>query len=603
MHLAPSIAVRQLHRQPARSFRRPRLTDLPVATGVLAGFIGAVVLIGYGLGVPFLTTLGPQAVPMKANAALALVLIGTALVILDRAGTSMRWRRAGVGLALSVAAIGGVTTLEYLTGRDIGIDHLLFPASAIRALDRMAPMTSIGFLLLGSAAVSAALGIGRRMVIATATAAIVVAVLNLFAFAFAAASPSFLAGYTAMAAHTAIALALVGLGVIGLLGSASPFAPLAGRSSTAVVSRHLLAVSIAAPVVLAWLRLQGERLNLFDAGFGVSIMLVGTMTIIVTAILTAARWAGDLDSRRAKAEAERDSFFEMSPDMLVVMGRDGVFHRVNQAWVATFGYAADQVQGRPWTDFVHPEDLERTIAEADRNLGDGEDAVNFANRYRCSDGSYRWLEWMSNIGPDGTAAFAVARDVTDRREAETKRENRALRLQARNERLAEDAVRDPLTGLHNRRFFDAAVGRLEQSWSRGSMANRPPVAIIMFDLDNFGVVNKQHGHQVGDAVLRAFGLILRDRFRTGDLVARYGGEEFVAVLQGAISADAMRIAESVRSRFEATTVDSPAGPLRLTVSAGVAQLGDEPLLATGLALADVWLVQAKRAGKNVVFGL
>jgi diguanylate cyclase (GGDEF)-like protein/PAS domain S-box-containing protein len=300
---------------------------------------------------------------------------------------------------------------------------------------------------------------------------------------------------------------------------------------------------------------------------------------------------------------ERDTFFAMSPDMLVVMGRDGIFQRVNEAWVATFGYPAGQIEGRPWTDFIHPDDLDRTIAEAERNLVHGQDAINFANRYRCSDGTYRWVEWMSRVGPDGSVAFAVARDVTARHEADVKREGRALRMQAHNERLAEDVGRDPLTGLHNRRFFETAVGRLEQSWSRRSIEKRPPVAIIMFDLDNFGLVNKQHGHQVGDEVLRVFGAILRDRLRNNDLVARYGGEEFVAVLEGALSADAVRIAESVRATLEATPIHVPTGRLRVTVSAGVAQLGNEPLISAGLSVADVWLAQAKRAGKNQVVGL
>jgi diguanylate cyclase (GGDEF)-like protein/PAS domain S-box-containing protein len=601
--LAPSFTLARLRPWPVIAGRRPSLTELPIVAGVLAGIIGAIVTIGWALGVPFLTTLAPETMSMKPNAAVALVLIGAAMIILGRAGVSKASRRLGVGLAISVTAIGGLTSLEYLTGHNLGIDHLLFAASDVGGPpDRMAPMTALGLVLLGGAATGAALGIGRRTVIAAATIAILIAVLNLFTFAFAAASPSFLAGYVAMAPHTAIALTLVGIGVVGLLGPASPFVPLAGSSSTGVVSRRLLAVSVAAPVALAWMRLQAERLGLFDAGFGSSVMLVGTMAIIVIAILWSARFASDLDVRRLRAEVERDSFFEMSLDMLVVMGRDGIFQRVNQAWVATFGYPASEVHGRPWTDFIHPEDHERTVVEAQRNLVVGEDAINFANRYRCSDGSYRWLEWMSRIGPDGVAAFAVARDVTVRHDAEAQRASRGRALQARNERLVEDATRDSLTGLHNRRFYEAAVGRLERSWSRRSIANRPPVSVVVFDLDHFGVVNKQHGHQVGDQVLRAFGAILQDRFRNSDLVTRYGGEEFVAVLEGAISTDALRIAEAVRTTLEATTIDCPTGPLRVTVSAGVAQLGDDYAVSAGLAHADVWLAQAKRAGRNQVVG-
>ena len=78
---------------------------------------------------------------------------------------------------------------------------------------------------------------------------------------------------------------------------------------------------------------------------------------------------------------------------------------------------------------------------------------------------------------------------------------------------------------------------------------RPPLAAILFDLDLFGAFNKFHGHQTGDAVLRAFGKLVRERFRASDLVARYGGEEFVAILDGTGRDDAVRIAEETRTAF------------------------------------------------------
>jgi diguanylate cyclase (GGDEF)-like protein/PAS domain S-box-containing protein len=584
--------------------RWPRLPDLPVVAGVISGSIGVLVLIGLSFGVPSLTTTVSSTAVMKPNTAVALVLIGAALVLLGRIGGSMSSRQVGVALAISVAAIGGLTALEYLTGRAVGIDGLLFSSAIVGGSpDRMAPMTAVNLLLLGTAAAGAGLGIGRPLAIATAAVAMFVGVLNLFMFAFAAAAPAFLSGTVGMAAPTAASTVVVGLGVIGLFGASGPLAPLAGASSTAAVSRRLLAVSVAAPVAVEWLRLQGEQRGLFDSEFGTSLTLVGTMAVVLIAILWSARWARDLDGGRVRAEIERDNFFEMSLDMLVVMGREGRFHRVNRAWVATFGYPASEVEGRAWSDFIHPDDLERTIAEAQRNLVVGEDAIGFANRYRCADGTYRWLEWMSQIGPDGSVAFAVARDVTARHESDAKQASQTRVLRARNEDLAEEATRDPLTRLHNRRYFEAAVTRLERSWRRRSTAARPPVAVLVFDLDHFGLVNKQHGHQVGDQVLRRFGSILRERFRANDLVVRYGGEEFVAVLVDATAADAMRIAESVRVRLEATTIETPSGPLRVTVSAGIAQLGEDRLISTGLALADVWLAQAKRAGRNQVVGL
>jgi diguanylate cyclase (GGDEF)-like protein len=164
------------------------------------------------------------------------------------------------------------------------------------------------------------------------------------------------------------------------------------------------------------------------------------------------------------------------------------------------------------------------------------------------------------------------------------------------------AIRDPLTGLYNRRYFDEAVERVIASWHRASGTMRRPVAAIVFDLDLFGDFNKQHGHQVGDLVLRNFAGILRDRFRATDLVARLGGEEFIVVLEGAGRQDAERVADEVREGLKQLRLVNEDGErLSVTVSAGCAQL-DESQATRELLLrtADVALFMAKRAGRDRV---
>jgi diguanylate cyclase (GGDEF)-like protein len=164
------------------------------------------------------------------------------------------------------------------------------------------------------------------------------------------------------------------------------------------------------------------------------------------------------------------------------------------------------------------------------------------------------------------------------------------------------AIRDPLTGLYNRRYFDEAVERVVAAWTRATGTMRRPVAAIVFDLDQFGDFNKQHGHQVGDLVLRGFAAILRERFRATDLVARLGGEEFIVVLEGATRDDAERLAEEVRDALKRQRLMNDDGErLMVTVSAGCAQL-DESQATRELLLrtADVALFMAKRAGRDRV---
>ena len=164
------------------------------------------------------------------------------------------------------------------------------------------------------------------------------------------------------------------------------------------------------------------------------------------------------------------------------------------------------------------------------------------------------------------------------------------------------AAHDPLTGLYNRRYFDEALIRVVASWRRAPEGERRPVAAIMFDLDRFGEFNKQHGHQVGDEVLRTFAGLLRRRFREADLVARFGGEEFVVVLEGATRDAAVAIAEEILADLAEMLVKGDDGTrLPVTVSAGCAALDEsEPTREQLLRTADVALFMAKRAGRNRV---
>ena len=168
--------------------------------------------------------------------------------------------------------------------------------------------------------------------------------------------------------------------------------------------------------------------------------------------------------------------------------------------------------------------------------------------------------------------------------------------------VADAAIRDPLTGLFNRRHLDAALDRLLAARDRLDPVERRPVAAILFDLDHFGAFNKRHGHRTGDAVLRTFGSILTARFRASDIVARYGGEEFLVILDGASLDEATRAAEEVRRALEATDIPlEDGGSIRATVSAGCSAVGPQvSSMDSLLQVADVALQMAKRAGRNQI---
>jgi len=164
------------------------------------------------------------------------------------------------------------------------------------------------------------------------------------------------------------------------------------------------------------------------------------------------------------------------------------------------------------------------------------------------------------------------------------------------------AVTDSLTGIKNRRHFDAALEHEDAIRQRIPAEKRPMRSAILFDLDHFGSVNKRFGHQVGDRVLRLFADTLKARVRVSDLMARYGGEEFVVILDGASREEAIGIAEQVRAAFAKQSVDTGTGQrLTSTVSAGCSTL--EPWEIEGVLLlerADVALAMAKAGGRDQV---
>lgn len=112
---------------------------------------------------------------------------------------------------------------------------------------------------------------------------------------------------------------------------------------------------------------------------------------------------------------KQDPFFNLSLDFLCTAGLDGYFRTVNPTFINTLGYTEEELLAKPFLHFIHPEDRPATVAALEE-LGRGADIVNFDNRYRCKDGSYRWLEWSCPAPAEGIdTLYAVARDVTDRR--------------------------------------------------------------------------------------------------------------------------------------------------------------------------------------------
>jgi diguanylate cyclase (GGDEF)-like protein len=169
-------------------------------------------------------------------------------------------------------------------------------------------------------------------------------------------------------------------------------------------------------------------------------------------------------------------------------------------------------------------------------------------------------------------------------------------LEERSEALHRDAHEDALTGLHNRRRADQELPQLiAQARAQGQ-----PLQVAVMDVDWFKGVNDQYGHAVGDEVLRTVAQILQERLRTRDLAARLGGEEFLVVLVDSLPAAALEVCERLRAAVQLHPWDDLAPGLQVTVSIGLASVGDPDDAIQVTQRADEALYRAKNEGRNRV---
>jgi len=172
----------------------------------------------------------------------------------------------------------------------------------------------------------------------------------------------------------------------------------------------------------------------------------------------------------------------------------------------------------------------------------------------------------------------------------------AINNSKRFERTLRISIKDDLTGIHNRRYFNE---RLVDELERVNRYPKEPLSLVMIDIDFFKQVNDKHGHQFGDSVLIWFAEFLSATLRKSDVVARYGGEEFAILLINTGKTQALEVADDLRRRIESLSIASTG--IAITASFGIATFGEETTSVDSLvAKADKALYAAKAQGRNRV---
>lgn len=283
---------------------------------------------------------------------------------------------------------------------------------------------------------------------------------------------------------------------------------------------------------------------------------------------------GTLRTLRAHRE-QLDAFFNTNLDLFCIADDKGHLLRVNPEWEKVLGYRGTEITGRLFIDFVHPDDVERTLAEHERLKNNG-DMQLFENRYRCRDGSYRHIEWRAI--PKGNLVYAAARDITDRKIQE--------------ESMRKLSHYDQLTGLPNRalleRHFRNAVQR----------SPNQPQSFVWLNLDNFKEINDALGHKTGDLVLQEMANRLRVLLREQDNLCRVSGDNFVFVFPETDERDVTLIIDRVIDTLSAP-VSLNEQDLIISASAGVAIYPvDSNELDKLMAQAEGAMYRAKDEGRN-----
>jgi diguanylate cyclase (GGDEF)-like protein/PAS domain S-box-containing protein/putative nucleotidyltransferase with HDIG domain len=315
----------------------------------------------------------------------------------------------------------------------------------------------------------------------------------------------------------------------------------------------------------------------------------------LTGLATIARDITERKRAEEKAQSaarQIKSLLEAAGEGIYGVDGEGILTFVNPTASRILGYAAGELVGGGAHAIFHHSHPDGTPYPADdcplvySVLGTGL-PLRCEDWYWRNDGSGFPVQVSATpIKESGIVVGAVVTfsDITERKRAE--------------EALRDQASRDPLTDLWNHRSILAILAKEVARASR----THTPVAVAMIDVDRFKTINDTYGHPAGDAVLREASHRLRATMRTYDSLGRYGGDEFMAVFPGCDSATAVGFAESFRTRIDHQAIETPEGIIPMTLSVGVAELGDlgEVKSETLVRTADAALYRAKIAGRNRV---
>jgi diguanylate cyclase (GGDEF)-like protein/PAS domain S-box-containing protein len=291
---------------------------------------------------------------------------------------------------------------------------------------------------------------------------------------------------------------------------------------------------------------------------------------------------------------------ENTVDVILHYDTNRVRTYVSPSVWAMAGYRPEELLGRQAYDLNHPDDRERAIAMF-QSIGPAHPSDKLVFRVRSKDDRYIWVETLYRYLPEDGGVLAVSRDITARKHAEEKLAETNAKLEAANRLLRVLAQQDGLTGLANRRCFDAVLAAEFHRAHR----EQEPLGIVMIDVDCFKSYNDLYGHLAGDECLRRICGVVADALRRpADFAARYGGEEIAVLLPATSDSGATSVAERIRRAVSSLRIkhrDSENGFVTICAGASsIIPIRDDDHPSRLVDAADRALYRAKMGGRNCV---
>lgn len=309
--------------------------------------------------------------------------------------------------------------------------------------------------------------------------------------------------------------------------------------------------------------------------------IIGLVTIFIfrpalNYIRKAIRGIKETEELRIKEKNDFENILNVNIDMLCVSTSAGYFSKINNQFEEILGYKLNELEGLNFLNLVHEEDYNSTI-KAMEDINDRKEVIGFTNRYRCKDGSYKYIEWRSKLMGDNV--YSSARDVTSNKLQEAE--------------LTLNAMMDKLTNLYNRHYLYQVVGNYMEYADRYEV----PLSVLILDLDFFKRVNDTWGHPIGDEILKMTAKMMKEAIRESDILVRFGGEEFLVLMPQTSIEGAIVVAEKIRMVIEEANHPITG---KITASLGAAERMKMESFRHLYYRVDKALYEAKETGRNRV---